>query len=154
MSGLTKRINKNCSPFGIQEILKHRECMSKSREALKLCYKQGVKDIYSIRMSEDKTKWHPLMCCFGSRAHGCALTAVKQNCEGVNLEYFAKESTQLVDEMMDTFCPPNISWGRSECAEIVVGLPDVPLPRDRNVTILPMILDLVKEFTIEGIDEE
>lgn len=149
MSGVRKRINKNCSPFGIRELLKHTECMKASRGALKQCYKQGLKDIYMTRMSENRKNWHPLMCCFGSRAHDCALNAVKSNCDGANIEYFQKESTQLVDEMMDTFCPQNLAWGKSECAELVATLPDVALPTDRNITILPMMMDIIKEFSID-----
>lgn len=152
VSGVMKRINKNCSPLGMQEILRHTDCMQSSRGALKQCYKQGVKDIYTLRMSEDRTKWHPLMCCFGSRGYDCATTAVKQNCDPENLEYFQKESTQLVGEMMDTFCPSNLVWGKSECADLVANLPEVTLPTDRNITILPMIMDIVKEFSIETED--
>lgn len=152
MAGVTKRIKKNCSPLGMREVLKHTECMSAARASLRHCYKQGVKDIYNIRLSNDKSKWHNLVCCFGSRGHDCSINAIRQNCDEKEVEFFQKQSSQLVDELMDSFCPASLVWGRSECAELASTVPDTPLPKDKNITVLPLLMDIVKEFSVDEED--
>jgi len=152
MTGVNKRIKKNCSPYGTQEILKHTECMGLARASLRLCYHQGVKDIYNIRMSSDKSKWHNLVCCFGSRAHDCMINAIRQNCEEKEIEFFQKQSNQMVDELMDSFCPTNLVWGKSGCAKLVSTVADNPLPKDKNITVLPLLMDIVKEFSVDEED--
>jgi len=152
-SGIKKRINKNCSPIGIRQLLKHTECMKVVRGPLKLCYRQGVKDMYSIKGSPDRKTWHPLTCCFGSKGYDCAVNAVRKNCEGDAAEYFIKEATQLVTELTETFCPANLVWGRKECSDMVIKLPEVMLPNDKKVTILPILMDLIHEFSVDVDDE-
>lgn len=151
-SGINRRFKKTCSPTGIEKILQNRECISASRTPLLLCYKQMVKDMYAVRQSVDKKAWHAMTCCFGSRSHDCALTAVKANCPQAGADYFSRESSQMMDEMMETFCPANLVWGSKECANLVSNLPEASLPKDRNVTILPIMMDILKEFSIP--DEE
>ena len=147
-SGIQRRFKKTCSPTGIAKILENRECISHSRGPLLQCYNQAVKDLWTVRGSDDKKAWHPMTCCFASRSHDCALTAVKANCPGKGSEHFARESTQMMDEMMETFCPANLVWGSKECASVVSTLVDTPLPQDRQVTILPIVMDIMKEMSL------
>lgn len=150
-SGIKKRINKSCSPRGIRELLRHTECMRAVRGPLRLCYKQGVRDMYSIKSTEKKN-WHPLTCCFGSKGYECAVNAVRKNCEGASADFFIKESTQLMTELTETFCPTELVWGRKECSKLVIDLPPAVIPNNTKVTLLPLIMDIVKEFTIDAED--
>ena len=149
-SGIRKRINKNCSPAGIREILKHTTCMGAVRSPLKVCYRQGLRDLYQLKEA-DKNLWHKLVCCFGSKAYDCAKNAVSANCEGPSAEYFIKESTQLVTEMTETFCPINLVWGRKECSDLIFNLPEPVVPNqtldERKKTLMPVLIEIFKEFS-------
>lgn len=147
-SGIQRKFKKMCSPTGIAKILENRQCIAASRTPLLQCYQQVVKDMYAVRESTDKKAWHAMTCCFGSRGHDCALTAVKANCPQSGTDQFARESTQMMDEMMETFCPANLAWGTKECASIIAAVPDVVLPKDKQVTILPILMDILKEFSL------
>lgn len=107
--------------------------------------------MYSIKNTERKN-WHPLTCCFGSKGYECAVNAVRKNCEGQSVEFFIKESTQLMTELTETFCPSELVWGRKECSKLVIDLPVANISHNSKVTILPLIMDIVKEFSIEEED--
>ena len=100
--------------------------------------------------SVDKKKWHSLTCCFASKAHHCVNNAVKQNCRPEQMEMYLKESTQLTDELTDTFCPSNLVWGKSQCANLATEVPDNPVPKD--ATLVPILLDVMKEIQVDSED--
>ena len=147
-SGIQRKFKKTCSPAGIQKVLQNRECIVASRAPLMQCYQQMLKDMYAVRQSTDKKAWHAMTCCFGSRSHDCALTAVKTNCATSGAQEFSRESSQMMDEMMETFCPANLVWGSKECANVITNVPDVVLPKGREITILPIMMDILKEFSL------
>ena len=149
MSGVTKRFNKNCSPEGMQRIIDNRDCIEAARMPLRQCYKSGLKDMFNMK-SVDKKKWHSLTCCFASKAHHCVNNAVKQNCRPEQMEMYLKESTQLTDELTDTFCPSNLVWGKSQCANLATEVPDNPVPKD--ATLVPILLDVMKEIQVDSED--
>lgn len=66
------------------------------------------------------------------------------------MELFLKESSQLTDELTDTFCPTNLVWGKQQCATLVADVPDNPVPK--GTTIVPILLDVMKEIQIDTED--
>lgn len=147
-SSVQRKFKKTCSPTGIQKLLQNRECIVSSRPSLVQCYQQTVKDMYAVTQSSDKKSWHAMTCCFGSRSHDCAVRGVKANCPtSAASEDFSRESSQMMDELMETFCPANLVWGTKECANVIAAVPDVVMP-NREVSILPIMMDILKEFSL------
>lgn len=150
MSGVTKRFNKNCSPEGMQKIVDNRDCLASSRNPLRKCYSNAVKDMFNVK-SQDKKNWHSLTCCYGSKAHMCVTDAVKQNCRPEQTEMYLKEASQLTDELTETFCPTSLVWGKDQCNTLSANVPSNEPPA--GTTILPIMLDIMKEVQVESTDD-
>lgn len=147
MSGVTKRFNKNCSPEGMQKIVDNRDCLVSSRIPLRQCYKEALRNLYNLK-TQEKKDWHPLTCCYGSKAHLCINNALKQNCRPSQVEMYLKESSQLTDELTDTFCPTSLAWGKEQCAKLSADVPEDAPPKGQ--TLLPLLLDIMKEIQIDS----
>ncbi|KAI1285319.1 hypothetical protein HDE_11727 [Halotydeus destructor] len=147
MAGVTRTINKNCSPNGVKELLKHRDCINDVKLEIRSCYTELVRDVYRIKESP-RENLHPLTCCFVSKFQKCTTDAIVKTCREESREYYIQESTKLMNELLELFCPESYRWGMSDCAAVATGLPEPNMPEDgKTPTILPLVIDMMKQFT-------
>lgn len=63
LNGVTRAINKQCSPDGVKDFLSHRECVVSMKKPAQVCYHSMVKDLYRIRSAETSLL-HPSICWY------------------------------------------------------------------------------------------
>jgi len=149
MGGVTRTINKRCSEDGILLFLSHRDCIRAIKHPAQQCYRNLVRDMYRIRGASNE-QLHPSVCCFLSKMHECNSDSMRKNCKEESQEYYGQEIGKLMDEMLELICPANLRWGLKECQDIDSQLPDtVDIPEGEDISILPLIMDLMKRLTIE-----
>jgi len=145
MAGVSRTINSNCSPKGIRTFLTHRDCVEKAREPLQGCYSNLVSDVYRIRGASERSKMHTAACCYISKFYECSGTSIKKICRPDSQAYYIQESTKLMDELMELFCPANLRWGTKECTDTTSVLPEAEVPAGDS-SILPLVIDMMKQF--------
>ena len=151
MAGVSKTINKRCSPEGIQNFLSHRQCIVSIKKPAQECYQNLVKDFYRIRQIQDKNLLHPSLCCYISKMHECNSNALKSFCkQDSQEEFYGQETGKLMDEIMELACPENLRWGQKDCndldSSLVPSLDDVKVGDEEGMTILSLVIDIMKKL--------
>lgn len=83
---------------------------------------------------------------FISKFHECNGDAIRKVCKEDSQEYYIQESSKLMDELMELFCPASYRWGTDDCTAATADLPEPNMPTDKTPTILPLLVDMMKQF--------
>lgn len=147
MGGVSRTINKRCSPEGVQTFLSHRDCIVSIKKPAQECYQGLVRDLYRIRETSNNNLLHPAVCCFISKMHECNSQALMTLCKEESQEFYGQETGKLMDEMMELICPTTLRWGLKSCTDIDAQMSaSLDMPEGEKMSILPLILDLMKRL--------
>jgi len=81
-----------------------------------------------------------------SKFHECNADKTREVCKPESHEFYIAESSKVMDELMELFCPDNIRWGTKECTDVTANAPEPTMP-DGTPSLLPAVIDLMKQFT-------
>lgn len=78
--------------------------------------------------------------------HDCNAAALDASCKEESKQFYGHETEKMADDLMELICPANLRWGSKDCTSVAEKLKDAGLPDDENLSILPLIIDLMKRL--------
>ena len=163
LNGVMRAINKRCSADGVQDFLAHRECIVNIKKPAQVCYHSMVADLYRIKGTQAEML-HPAICwsvlrlpllpsnarpsspSFLSKMHECNSQALKSSCKEESKQFYGHETEKMADDLMELICSANLRWGTQDCAQVDAKVAKGVAPEDQDLSILPLIIDLMKRL--------
>ena len=79
--------------------------------------------------------------------HECNTEALNSSCKEESKQFYGHETEKMADDLMELICPSNLRWGTEDCKRVAEKLADADVPEDENLSILPLIINLMKRLS-------